>query len=120
MQSMKLPVCLSLLVDMAAACGSTTGSYPASGGPLVDEASGGMRIATVPPPALLGTDHDAFAITPHELAVEPSAIRVIFSVDTLIPPTQQSGSSFLTTDFKAITTERSATPPVVTQVMICW
>lgn len=118
MQSMKLPVCLSLLLTIAAACGSTTGSDPASGGPLVDESSGWIQVATVLPLVPLGTDHDTFAITPHELAVDATAIRVLFSVDTMIPPGQQSGSSFLTTDFKAITTERSATPPVVTQVMI--
>lgn len=55
---------------LVAACGSSSTDGPAAGGPLLPESSGWIRIATVSPPAPLGTDHDAFAIAPRELVAQ--------------------------------------------------
>ncbi|HEY4183384.1 MAG TPA: hypothetical protein VGM90_41455 [Kofleriaceae bacterium] len=108
----------SCLLLAIAACGSSSTDENGSSGPLLPASSGWKRIATVSPATPLGNDHEPYAIAPHELSVDGTAVRVIYSVQTLIPPVDQTDSPYLTTDFKAITVEDSPTPPTVTPITI--
>lgn len=103
-----------------AACGSDGGGGgPGSSlAPLLPERTGWKRVATIASPVPLQADHDAFAVSAYDLQVEGGALRVLYSIDTLIPPAQQTSSPFQSSYFKGSAVEGSADAPVTTATQI--
>ncbi|MEO6602488.1 MAG: hypothetical protein ABIQ16_21580 [Polyangiaceae bacterium] len=116
---MKRFLILPLLLCVLPACGSSSDSEAAvPGGPLVAASTGWVRVASVKSSEPLGTDHDSFAIAAYDLQVTEGSLRVLYSIDTLIPPAQQTDSPYLSSFFKASTTQGSRAAPVVSAARV--